>query len=571
MENALLDSTLLRSVAHVWLCLCNWFTSIVITAILVYIGSVLTRWLRVDTGTFDTATARLLEATSHEQLVPEECLSMVRALELAPLVHDEAECAAQMRNILRSGHLKFASLVDAPEMLLRCSPGMLNSNGSLWTRFTVQYNLYAGSIVALGSDDQRAELFKTQSDGTLGCFAFTERGAGVLSGAAVETTATYDAPSQTFVVNTPSPSAAKNWISQGLFAERAVILANLFIDGDSKGPHLFWAKIATRDAQTGSVSSVPGVSVGTNPTKTTMLGLDNATIRFDNFRIPREALLSRFSGIDPESNSYILRLPEKCSRMLDLLLSRLLTGRIVLSEATLAHAMSRLRKSWAYAEKRELWRGRRSKGRMMSEMTLVRIAFREYARTTNILQHFIAQTRERVATAIREQAGFTDDLVEATCMCKFLGTGFGVDCVSAVRKTLGARSLQLDAGLGCESFLPNATSAAEGDNTIMELKVVQDIVRGRTSKLPLQLMLDVSGTPQGRAAAATYLLKFTRALLLGKKAIKDGQLLRDIAWSRAHLRVIAAWLHGEGRSLRPGVWLESYARVAMRFPVPLQM
>jgi alkylation response protein AidB-like acyl-CoA dehydrogenase len=44
----------------------------------------------------------------------------------------------------------------------------------------------------MGSDEQREELFRSQKDGVLGCFAFTEVGAGVLSGAGVETTAHYD-------------------------------------------------------------------------------------------------------------------------------------------------------------------------------------------------------------------------------------------------------------------------------------------------------------------------------------------------------------------------------------------
>ena len=157
-------------------------------------------------------------------------------------------------------------------------------------------------------------------------------------------------------------------------------------------------------------------------------------------------------------------------------------------------------------------------------------------------------------------------------MCKFLGTGFGVDCISVIRKTMGARSLQLDAMLGDESFLPNATSAAEGDNTIMELKVVQDIVRGRTKSIPLKLMLSVCGTAEGRAATTTYLTSFGRAMLLGKKAIKDGQLLRDIAWSRAHLRVISNWLNQKQDEINaPKNWLKSYAAVAMRFPVPTAM
>ena len=92
----------------------------------------------------------------------------------------------------------------------------------------------------------------------------------------------------------------------------------------------------------------------------------------------------------------------------------------------------------------------------------------------NCNQAFVCHTRETVAEAVRSDR-FEADTIEATCMCKFLGTGFGVDCVSALRKTMGARALQAGAKLGPESFLPNATSAAEGDNTIMELKVLTSL------------------------------------------------------------------------------------------------
>ena len=68
-------------------------------------------------------------------------------------------------------------------------------------------------------------------------------------------------------------------------------------------------------------------------------------------------------------------------------------------------------------------------------------------------------------------------------------------------------------------------------------------------------------------------MKIYYVLVLGKKAIKDGQLLRDIAWSRAHLRVISNWLHinSDGNKQQPKSWLTSYGKVAMRFPVPTQM
>ena len=387
-------------------------TTTVALCVCLYCMRALYQWTQIDDGKCDAATTALLEPRTFDQVVPEECVAIVRALETAPTVHDEASRAKQMRDIVAQQFLKYSTLVDTPGTLLRCSPGNLGSNGALWTRFTVQYNLYAGTIVAMGNDAQREELFQTQQLGELGCFAFTEQGAGVLSGAGVETTATYDRKSKTFVIHSPTLSSKKNWISQGCYAERAIILAELFIDSVSYGPHLFWARIASRGRHD-VIVPIDEVQIGTNPKKTCMLGLDNATVSFDHFRIPQSSLLSRFGGINATTNTYESRLPANCTRMLDLLLSRLLTGRIVLSEATLAHVMSRVRTSWKYTEGRELWRGRKDKGRMMSEMPLIRTTFRDYSRTTCILQLFIAHTRERVATAIRTQAGFTDDLIEA--------------------------------------------------------------------------------------------------------------------------------------------------------------
>jgi hypothetical protein len=179
----------------------------------------------------DPATADLLTGSAS---VPKECQDVVKALESAPMLDDEEACAGQMREIVAACHLTFDTLISEPGTLLRCSAGMEGSNGALWTRFTVQYNLYAGSIVAMGTDEQRAALVAMQSSGSLGCFAFTERGAGVLSGAAMETTATYDSAADEFVIQSPTASSTKTWISQGMYAEHAVILARLFVDGEDR-------------------------------------------------------------------------------------------------------------------------------------------------------------------------------------------------------------------------------------------------------------------------------------------------------------------------------------------------
>jgi len=101
------------------------------------------------------------------------------------------------------------------------------------------------------------------------------------------------------------------------------------------------------------------------------------------------------------SGEYTVKLPKGVTRMVDQLVFRLLTGRIVLSEATIAHALARLRHNWAYCEQRELWKGRKPKGDMMADKALVRQSFRDYGRCLGIIAAFIAESREKVASSIR--------------------------------------------------------------------------------------------------------------------------------------------------------------------------
>ena len=59
--------------------------------------------------------------------------------------------------------------------------------------------------------------------------------------------------------------------------------------------------------------------------------------------------------------------------------------------------------------------------------------------------------------------------IQATCICKFVGTSLGVDAVSMLRKMMGSHALFAKSGLGAPAFVCNATCSAEGDNTIMEV------------------------------------------------------------------------------------------------------
>ena len=157
-------------------------------------------------------TLRLLKETDdHEPDVAAICSAFLAM----PTIYNEAECAEQMRQLVKGKYLLYKTLETNPEHLLRATRHLsVNDHGGLGTRYTVQYNLFAGSVVAMGTDAQREFLYSTQGKGELGCFAFTELGAGVLSGAGVETTAVYDPEKKEFCIHSPCPSATKTWISQ---------------------------------------------------------------------------------------------------------------------------------------------------------------------------------------------------------------------------------------------------------------------------------------------------------------------------------------------------------------------
>ena len=66
-------------------------------------------------------------------------------------------------------------MLDFDDSLFSIGPGF-------GIRFTVQFNLFAGSILGLGDAEQIKMLDKFQDDGVLGCFCLTEVFAGVNSG-----------------------------------------------------------------------------------------------------------------------------------------------------------------------------------------------------------------------------------------------------------------------------------------------------------------------------------------------------------------------------------------------------
>eukprot|EP01087_Luapelamoeba_hula_P004637 TRINITY_DN1455_c0_g1_i3.p1 TRINITY_DN1455_c0_g1~~TRINITY_DN1455_c0_g1_i3.p1 ORF type:complete len:550 (+),score=70.82 TRINITY_DN1455_c0_g1_i3:444-2093(+) len=127
----------------------------------------------------------------------------------------------------------------------------------------------------------------------IGCFGMTEFGNGS-SIQQFETTSTYDKQAQEFIIHSPTTTSLKWWIGAAAHtATHCIVFARLLIEGHDYGVHNFIVPL--RDIATGTLLS--GVTTGDVGAKWGRQGVDNGFIRFDQVRIPRMAMLQRWSQV----------------------------------------------------------------------------------------------------------------------------------------------------------------------------------------------------------------------------------------------------------------------------------
>ena len=221
------------------------------------------------------------------------------------------------------------------------------SDLSLMVKAGVQWGLFGGAIENLGTErHHQAYVPRIINLDLLGCFAMTETGHGS-DVQALETTATYDAATHEFVIDSPTRTARKDYIGGAAqTATVAAVFAQLVTPGgEGHGVHCLVVPIRDDDGE-----DLPGVTTSDCHYKGGLPGVDNGRIQFDHVRVPRENLLNKYADV-AEDGTYSSPI-ENPGRRFFTMLGTLIRGRVTVAGSAGAAARVALDIATRYALQR---------------------------------------------------------------------------------------------------------------------------------------------------------------------------------------------------------------------------
>ena len=335
---------------------------------------------------------------------------------------------------------------------------------SLAIAFGVNFGLYGGSLINFSASNNNIKdnINKLNTGENIGCLAITEiaHGSNLKK---LSTTATYNADTRTFCIDTPSIDSYKCWIGNAKYATHCVLLARLIFDETDYDLHPFLVDMHS-----------PGITIIDNGLKNGLNGVGNCVIIFNNVVIPETHLLGKFGYI--ENNHYIIPDKYKNNNRLRFgdLLSTLSGGRLVLSSGCAAVSMHALIKTYNYGLIRKQFNFSSLKDK--EETAIIRYPTYFSGILLNMVKTYfldliINHVSEIGMKHYSEHGVLNKDIHILTSTIKILGSELADNTLRMCRTLCAANGYLHSNDFGSKFNDIDIYKTFEGDNTLLRLEI----------------------------------------------------------------------------------------------------
>ena len=374
------------------------------------------------------------------------------------------------------------SLVADPESLAR-DPRLLASlhewaaivdgGGGLCTVASIHYNLFLGSLFDHEGADRR-DLSDFTSMRRTGTFLCTELEHGN-DATALETVAEYDRETDEFVLHTPTAGAEKFMPNTSPVGgpKTALVAARLVIDGRDEGVFLFLTPLSDEHGM------LPGVHVRPLAFRSGA-PVDHCLTRFDQVRLPREALLEAEHGRLDAEGRLDSTLGNRRKRFLHSI-GRVTAGKLCMSGAAVGASRAALAIAMRHAQTRHI------SGAKSGERLPLQAHRSHHGRLLNSLSTAYAMTFAHRAAVNRwcaHDPAEREDVERQVAVMKGWITWQARAVTIECRERCGAQGLFSSNGLADFPQYTEGTITAEGDNLVIWLKAASEMLFRSPAETP---------------------------------------------------------------------------------------